>query len=122
MKKLQTPLITENDAIKATPKNKELIEKTNVDIKYQYKSPYVNDNPTWNVALKFDAHSTARLLGGRPAPIMSHLAKTNIKTGSMDTKNKSSEGFIYNTSSEKLPLDAYKKIAEKDLQPKHYLT
>ena len=121
MKKDDVLITTENDAIKATPKNKELIEKTNVDIKYQYKSPYVNDTPTWNGALKFDAQSTSRLLSGRPAHIMSHLGKTNIKTGSIDSKN-NAEGFIYNTSPEKLPLDAYKKIAEKDLQPKHYLT
>ena len=53
--------LDKNDAIAATPKNKELIERTNVDIKYKYKSPYVNDKDTLNGALKFDASNANRL-------------------------------------------------------------
>jgi len=56
-----------NEAITAKSKNKEHIEKTNVDIKYTYKSPYVNDKETLNGALKFDSSNEGRIKQGSPA-------------------------------------------------------
>lgn len=82
-----------NEAISATAVNKEHIEKTNVDIKYQFKSPYVNDKETLNGALKFDASNEKRLRQGQPAQAMKSLAGTNIKF--IGPKPNEREGFIY---------------------------
>lgn len=106
-----------------TKLNKELVEKTNVNIKYADQTAYVAGESE-KLVLKVNDVTRQTLKQGKKAEIMSHLARGNYKMAYEDASGLKldNEAIIYSTSNQELLNDAGKRNAQCDKSDKLHLT